>query len=143
MKKGIIAIVFCVIAFAGWSIGNEPEDSSNFYMDFVRNRVIYTSVSEMPSCNIDLNSYLTNDLDELFTQELANNHVGEYAFVLEPDGSIQQAWVLSPINKKIDIILISRLKQSAKHWKSGKHNSTKVPVEIRVKVKMNPIQVQN
>ena len=133
MKQALFVAIFSILgnmAFADSPVENK--DSTEYYMDYVAQRIIYTKVGEMPKCELDFNAYLFKGLETFIAEKQTTDRHGEIAFILEPDGGIRHCRVVDSAGKDIDIVLIKKIKQGAKYWTVGKHNEKAVPVEIRV-----------
>lgn len=135
MKRGTIALILFMIG--SLTFANSPvvkKDGAEYYMDYVRNRLVYTKVSKMPDCRTDFNEYLFKGMSEFIAEKKSTDTRGKIAFIVEPDGSIEQCWVIDPTSKAIDIALIRKIKNGAKYWSIGKHQDNPVPVEVHIHI---------
>jgi hypothetical protein len=133
-------LLICLTGSSAFALTPNPEsDSTEYYLDFVLNRRVYTKVEEMPKCKHDLFEFIAQiDFNEVSTMPITDTH-GEVVFIVEADGSIKQAWIENSINKDIDKQVIYQIKRHAKSWTVGMHNGKAVPVKIHYPFKLTII----
>lgn len=138
MKHALILLFICFTGVSSFAITpNTENDSTNYYLDFILNRRVYTNVEEMPKCKRDILAILAEiNFDKLSTKPISDNH-GEVVFIIETDGSIKQAWIKNRIHKDIDKQVIYQIKRNSKSWTVGKHKGKAVPVQITYSYDLN------
>ncbi len=102
MRHTIFMLLICLAGSSVFAFTPNPEnDSTEFYLDFILNRRVYTKVEEMPECRRDIFEFIA---------QIDFNEVSE-----------------KPIT---DTQVIHQIKRHAKFWTAGKHNGEAVPVKI-------------